>query len=184
VKHKAWDSRLPGMKAEMQMFLSNPLFGGGLAVQDGASVDEGTRSSLRHCSWTAAAAEQGIFGVAAAGLMVFGTGIIGRRMIRTRVDPSVDQTFALVGALGVVACAFFAMQGLTTMSWNQVRYGMPLFIAVGVVLRTRAIQLTYAREVAEYEAEAAYYDQDALGYAQQQDYVLEEPVFGNWYQTN
>jgi hypothetical protein len=184
VKLKAWDTRVPGMIAETKIFLSNPIMGGGLSVQDSSRVDDLTRGGARHCSWTATAAEQGILGLAAACLMIFGTGYVAYRMTRTPVEPSVDPTLALLGALGVVACTFYAIHGMATMSWNQVRYGMPLFVAVGVVLRSRAMQLHYQRAVAEYEADLAahgmYYDEAAP----QAGYPTDEPVFGNWYQTN
>ena len=108
---------------------------------------------------------------------------------RNQVLARVDQTTVLLGVLGVSTAAFFIMHGLCTMSFNQVRWGLPLFITAGVVLRTRMMHLTQMRLNAEQEAYEAYLAEQQApeeAYAQVvgQGHAVEEPVFGNWYGSN
>jgi O-antigen ligase len=177
---KAWNTRLPGTFAELRMFASSPIIGGGFGVQDTPEMEPYVAIGLRHNTWSSTLCETGLIGFSAFAVMVGGMMIAGWRMTRDRLD----ATTVVVGAFGFITGATFIMLGLATMSFNQVRGGLPLFIVAGVVLRTRAMQLTQKRILAEERAYVAQYGyaEDALE-AEQQPY-LDEPVFGNWYQHN
>ena len=180
-KKKAWETRLPGTFRELRMFASSPIFGGGFAIQDSPDMEPMVYEGMRHNSWTATLAETGILGFSAFALMAGATIVAGWRLIRDQLD----KTTVLAGAVGVVTGAYCIVHGLTTMSFNQVRSGLPLFITAGVILRVRAMQLTELRLRAEERAmleqnpELLYegaFQPDASGAA-----YVDEPVFGNWY---
>ena len=184
VKGKAWDTRLPGIKQELRFFASSPLIGGGFAIQHTPQAENAMNPGLRHNSWSAQLAETGILGFGAFAIMAGSMIVVGRRMVRDRTD----QTTVLIGALGVVTAMFFIVHGLATMSFNQIRGGLPMFITAGVVLRTRQVQLQLIRQAQEEQAylehagayeHSMHPDGDGSGIGHQ------EPALGqNWYQTN
>jgi hypothetical protein len=186
VKAKAWDTRLPGMKREVREFLSSPLIGGGFAIDDTAQMEGQYYAGLRHNTWTSTLAETGLLGFSAFALMVGSSIVVGWRMVRARTD----QTTVLIGALGVITGCFYIVHGFATMSFNQMRWGLPLFITAGVILRTRQMQLTlmeqaYAEQaMLEQQHEQAMYDPSMDPHDGALD-ATGQPVFGgNWYQTN
>jgi hypothetical protein len=161
VKSKAWDTRLPGLKYELSMFLHHPLTGGGIAVQDSPEMPEARFVGVRHTTWISVGAETGILGVVACVLVVASMIVIGKRMVRDRFD----KGSVLVGALSAAGGVYFILNGAATMSFNQLRWGLPMTILCGVALRTRSMQLTQMRlaaegqqlqEWAQFETEAPY----------------------------
>jgi hypothetical protein len=180
VKSKAWATRLPGTLRELREWTRSPFIGGGFSIQDTPQMEGAIYGGLRHNSWSATLAETGSFGFAGFALMVGSCIFIGRRMVKERTD----QTTMLIGALGVATGVFFIFHGLATMSFNQMRWGLPLFITTGVLLRTRAMQLALVHHA---EAERAWYEEHPEAYEnaiEPAEGVMPEPVFSNWYQTN
>jgi hypothetical protein len=186
VKGKAWDTRLPGTLRELRFFASSPLIGGGFAIQDTPQAENAMNPGLRHNSWSGQLAETGLLGFGAFAIMAGSMIVVGRRMVRDRTD----QTTVLIGALGVITGLFFIIHGLATMSFNQVRGGLPMFITAGVVLRTRQVQLQLIRQAQEEQAYLMH--TDAYEHAMYPDgggggggIAHQEPALGqNWYQTN
>jgi O-antigen ligase len=182
-KHKAWDTRLPGTFRELRMWASSPLIGGGFGIGDTPQMEASYYVGVRHNTWTSTLSETGLLGFAAFGLMAGGCVVIGWRMVKARTD----QTTMLIGAFGIITATFFWFHGMATMSFNQVRWGLPFFITAGVLLRTRAMQLTLIRQA---QAEQAIEQQGAAGYDYAMDPhdadggVVQHPALGNWYQTN
>ena len=181
VKAKAWDTRLPGTFAELRMWASSPLIGGGFGIQDTAEMDPMVTGGLRHNTWSSTLCETGILGFTAFAIMVGSMIVCGWRMNRDQMD----QTTVLIGTMGVICGCFFLVYAFATMSFNQVRQGLPLFVMAGVVLRTRAMQLDAKRQLAE---DQAYLDQYAAVEepfpGEAMPAPMDEPVFGNWYQPN
>ena len=182
-KAKAWETRLPGIFRELRAFASSPVIGRGFAIQDTPEMEGRWYAGLRHNSWTATLAETGILGFAAFSVMVGGMIVCGRRMVRDRTD----QTTVLIGAFGVITGVFFIFHGLSTMSFNQVRSGLPLFVTAGVVLRTRQMQRALVQQA---EADMAFEEQqhvelyDDVLHPPGDGRVPGQPALGNWYQTN
>ena len=181
VRTKAWDTRLPGTKQELRLFAQSPLIGGGFAIHDTPQAENALNPGLRHNTWTSTLAETGILGFAAFAIMAGSMIVVGRRMVRARTD----QTTVLIGAFGVITAIFFIFHGLATMSFNQVRWGLPFFITCGVMLRTRQVQLQLIQQA---EAEHALEQQAAEGYEFAPDGygggAAHQPALENWYQTN
>jgi len=144
---KAWVTRVGGSLEELRLWLHNPLTGNGLAIQalDAPSVSESVRSGFYHDTWTSTLAQTGLLGFAAMAAVVGGCIVVGRRVIRDEVDYS----FMLVGALAVATGSFFAVEGLTSYSFNQQRWAIVLGMTFGAVLRVRAMQLTFIKSRSE-----------------------------------
>ena len=182
-KSKAWDTRLPSTFKELRLWASSPIIGRGLGIQDTPEAEPMFYGGLRHNTWSATLAETGLLGFMAFSVMIFGTMIAGWRMSLARTD----QTTILMGALGVATAAFYVIHGMATMSFNQMRGGLPLFMVAGAVLRTRAMQLAQMEQdaaeqayLAEHYNDPAYTDAD--GMVQQPQ--TEESAVGNWYGSN
>ena len=181
-KSKAWDTRLPGILKELEIWAGSPIIGGGFGVHDTSIASPYTTEGLRHNSWTSTLAETGLIGFAAFSLMTGACAYCGLRLVRE----GTDRYMVLIGVLAVATASYEVTHGLATMSFNQVRWGLPLFVMSGVALRMRAMQLTHQRLLAE---EQVYWEQNPeLWAAAPADvhgtgYVFEEPVFGNWYQN-
>lgn len=156
VTAKAWDTRLEGIQKEMQIWARSPIIGGGFGATDVLRYRrfEIAGYAYRHNAWTSTLAESGIIGFAAISCMVGGMIVAGRRLARD----SRDKGYVLIGALGVITGVHYLFHGLATQSFNQMRWGIPLAIVCGVVLRARAMQLTEARLLQE-----QYYASDAYG---------------------
>lgn len=149
--HKAWDTRLPGMLLELHYFIDSPLIGQGFdythRVGDGSS-----NVSFYHNVWVAQAALMGIFGFLAYIVPVVGMIVVGRRM----VFDGVDKGSVLMGVLGATMGVYALIIGAATMSFNMQRGALAVAPLVGIVLRTRAMQL---RVIREREMEG-YYDEE------------------------
>ena len=143
VKKKAWDTRLASTVVELKWWAGSPLVGRGFGIHEAKfhtlTPDQGM--GLRHNSWSSTLAETGIIGFSAMALVVFGTFVVGRRMVRDWTD----RGSVLVGALGVVTASIFGVLGVTTFAFNSMRGAIPLGIVCGIVLRARAMQQTALR---------------------------------------
>ena len=166
-RRKAWDTRLSATLKELEWFARSPLIGQGFGVHETKQAMLGRREmeGLRHNTWSSTLAETGLVGFSAMACVVFGTIVVGRRMARDAIDPQQ----AIMGALGVITGSHYLFHGLATMSFNQMRWAIPLGIICGVVLRARALQLTQLRIAYE----TAYY------YPPEPD-VEPEPGGGGW----
>jgi hypothetical protein len=152
ISQTAYGSRLPGIEQELTLWSSSPLIGKGFAIQEQDFVKTGQHiMSYRHCAWTSFLAETGIIGFSMVLAMLIATFVIGRRMIRERVD----RGSILMGALGCVTAVYAFFIGLTTMSINNLRGAIWMGIVCGAVVRTRAMQLTTKRFWEAYLPEGA-----------------------------
>lgn len=145
VKGHAWDSRVDSSVEELKIWAGSPLIGGGFGIQDVHAAEDGLMG-YRHNAWTATLAESGLFGFAAMVLLCVGQIVVGRRLIRDRLD----RSSILIGGLGVITGAHYIVHGLCSMSFNQVRWGAPLALTFGVVMRCRAIQLETLKQYEGY----------------------------------
>jgi hypothetical protein len=143
---KAWDNRLPGMLRELQLWGHSPLWGQGVGIQDALPGEfNEVYYTFRHNSWTCILAEYGLIGFTGAFLLVGGCLLVGWRMCHDRLEPG----STLIGALGVITAVHFAVLGFATNGFLSQRPAMLLGITCGMVLRTRAMQLTFAKQYAE-----------------------------------
>jgi hypothetical protein len=145
VRDKAWDSRLYGIRRELEIWRRSPIIGGGFGATDILTYRlgdvGGISSSFRHNAWTSTLAESGTIGFAAIACMVFGTIVVGRRLAKD----GVDRGYVLMGALAVIAGSYYLVLGMSTQSFNQMRWGIPIGIICGATLRARAMQLSHLR---------------------------------------
>jgi hypothetical protein len=150
VKVKAWDSRVPGALRELQLWCNSPLWGHGIGMQYTLHTmqDEDSRMAFRHNSWSCILAETGLIGFTGAALLVGGCIVVGRRMVRDRLEPA----SILIGALGVITGMQYLFLGAATNGFVNQRSGMVLALTCGIVLRTRAMQLALAEQYAGYLA--------------------------------
>ncbi len=140
---KAWETRVPGIIAELSLWIRNPVSGQGYGIQENTMSRHGRVVGMRHNSWTSALAETGLIGFAACVLAVFaGPVVIGLRIVRT----GVDYRFVLLGGMGVTAGAYFCLHGLATMSFNQERGAIVIGIITGAVIRCREMQLSVLQQ--------------------------------------
>jgi hypothetical protein len=148
VKVKAWDSRWPAAVRELKLLTTSPLWGHGIGVQYTLLTEEdpGVSAGFRHNSWTCILAETGLIGFAAAVMLVGGCIVVGRRMVRDRLEPA----SILIGALGMVTGVQYLFLGAATNGFVNQRCGLLLALTCGIVLRTRAMQLALAHEYAGY----------------------------------
>ena len=144
-KDKAWDSRLPSTLEEVDIWIHSPIIGGGFGIQDVRTALDGLKG-YRHNSWSGTLAESGLIGFSAMALLCFGQIVVGRRLIRDRLD----RGTILMGGLGVITGVHYIVHGYCTMSFNQVRWGLPLALTFGAVMRCRAMQLTVRQQYQGY----------------------------------
>ena len=155
VPKKAWDTRLIGATQELTLWSQSPIIGRGFGIQDTQGENHG---GFRHNTWTSTLAETGLFGFAAFSFLCIGQIVIGRRMVRDRLD----RGSVLIGGLGVITGVHFIIHGYCTMSFNQVRWAIPLALTFGIVIRCRAMQLAMAAEYQGYLPEANELPADVL----------------------
>jgi hypothetical protein len=134
---KAWDTRLPAIKRELELWAQSPVLGNGFGAQFGEWARGRWIRGFYHNVWTGAMAESGLLGLAGMLGAVLIPGVIGLRLLRDGGDVS----FRLVGALGVISAAYFFVLASTTLSINTLRGALPLGIVCGAVLKARALQL-------------------------------------------
>ena len=163
---KAWESRLAGIRKELQLWGRSPVFGAGFGAQDVLRFRRGDDAGLgfRHNTFTSTLAQTGAVGLAAVLCMVLGLIVVGRRLARD----GVERGYVLMGALAVVTGSYFLVLGMSTQSFNIMRGGIPLAIICGAVMRCRAMQLTHLRMLQEQEA-ASWAEWDGNGQGAEYD---------------
>ena len=135
---RAWDTRTAGALYELEIWMTNPIAGGGFGIHEHLGRDV---AGGHHNAWTDTLAKTGLIGLAPSLLVVGGCFIIGRRMVRDQVHPA----FVLIGGLGAVAGAYYLAHGMSTWSFNSLRGAICLGVIFGVLLRCRAMQLVQAQ---------------------------------------
>jgi hypothetical protein len=135
---KAWNTRLPAAFYELKMWMDSPIWGNGFAAQNRAEWSDKSLGGMHHNPMTAALCETGIFGFTAYWMIFVSMFIVGRRLVRARLDPG----SMLVGGLACVSAAYFLVFSVSTLSINTLRGAIPLGIVCGAVLRARAMQRT------------------------------------------
>jgi hypothetical protein len=135
---RAWDSRLPGIMCDLEVFRDQPIFGGGFGVQERmAAAGKMGYAQAHHCPWTDLPAKTGFMGLLLLCLVIFGPAVLGRRMMRD----GVDQSYVLLGAAAVAVAAYSTVLAASTMSINLIRGAIPIGVLVGVIIRAREMQL-------------------------------------------
>jgi hypothetical protein len=154
VKKKAWDTRLASTFVELKWWSESPLVGRGFGIHEAKfrSLSQDQAMGLRHNTWSSTLAETGIIGFSAMALVVVGTFVVSRRMVRDWTD----RGTVLVGALGVVTASIFGVLGVTTMAFNQMRGAIPLGIVCGIILRCRAMQQAALAQAMAQQQQQAY----------------------------
>jgi hypothetical protein len=145
-ENRPWETRMPGIVAELKIWLSSPILGRGFGSQEVLARDVAAAYSFRHNVWTASLAEGGLPLFLGYVLPCVLCVVVGGRMVRDRFDRA---TF-LVGAIAALHGVMMIMYCSTTMAVNQQRPAIPLGLICGLVLRTRQIQQAMLREYAGY----------------------------------
>jgi hypothetical protein len=148
VRSKAWDSRLPAIQRELEIWMQNPLMGKGFGIQfeeERTGLSSG-RGGFRHNVWSASLAESGPLGLAGYMLPPISAMWVGFLLVRR----ATDKGTMYVGALAaVVGCATF-MLSFMTLSINTQRQAIPLGLICGMVYRCRSIQQALESQGAGY----------------------------------
>lgn len=145
-RSKAWDTRLPGLLRELQLWSTSPIFGHGFgySIIDKQNVLEDVAHN--HNVWTSTLATTGLIGFVAVAFPVGAMIVIGRRMVAQAVEPG---SF-FIGVIAFTTAVYHIIHGAATMSFNVQRGAVALGLIAGVVFRARAIQLTLAHEYEGY----------------------------------
>jgi hypothetical protein len=144
-------TRLPGIIAELNLWMESPLIGNGFAVSSRVEAEEG-EMGMNHNVWTSSLAQYGPVGLFAFAVPVVGCMLVGYRLSRS----DTDFYMSIFGALGsIVALTAFLLASIT-MSINQQRLAMLMGLIFGMTFRCRAMQLTLARIRAEQGYETGY----------------------------
>jgi O-antigen ligase len=148
---KAWDTRMPGMMQELDMWSASPLVGQGFGSQYAVFFELRNGISMRHNAFTSILAEAGLLGIVPVLLMFGGMFVVGWRLIRG----GVDRSTVLAGAFAMIVASHYVVKGLSTMSFNNEREGMIVGLAFGMVLRMRGVDQAIRRWYAGYLDEPA-----------------------------
>jgi hypothetical protein len=151
---KAWDTRLPAINVELEMWLTNPLLGHGFAAQEATGLSEAVGWGFHHNAYTSTLAQVGIIGFAGVVMAVWCPIFIGIKLIRAAND---DRGAILLGGLGIVTGSLSAVLGMATASFNGYRMAMMIGLICGMCFKMRDMQLTAARLNAEYGYDPAEY---------------------------
>jgi hypothetical protein len=96
---KAWDSRIPSLLIELNMWVHSPLWGQGFAAQKVAVLQgEYDPGGFDHNSWTSVLVKTGAFGFIGLLLTMTAPIVMGYRMVKSRLD---RQT-VVMGALAYI----------------------------------------------------------------------------------
>lgn len=156
---KAWDTRLPGIKRELNLWLKSPLMGQGFAYQ--TTIREQSESggaAHQHNAYTSALAGTGPAGLLMYLVPIIGGIVIGRRMVRRNTD----RASVLMGAFSAIACVVALAYGGCTMGLNLQRGAIACGLVCGALLRARAIEMALLREYEDYLDPAAAGDGTSL----------------------
>lgn len=144
---KAWDTRLPGIKRELEIWSKSPLLGQGFAYHTTIrEQSEAAGAAHQHNAYTSALASAGPAGLLMYLVPIIGSAVVGRRMLRRNTD----RTSAMMGALGAVAGMIQLVYGACTMSHNTQRGAIACALVCGAVIRARAIEVALLKEYQDY----------------------------------
>jgi len=156
--NRPWDTRLPGIFAELNMWMHSPLIGNGFAYQVAETKRRGSEDEgFRHNVWTSSLAEAGLPLFLGYLLPCVLCVVVGKRLVNERMDRATVMIGAIAALHGFMAFLYASM----TLSINQQRPAMPLGVILGLVLRTRDMQLAAKRE---YEGYLDFSAQDQEGH--------------------
>jgi hypothetical protein len=154
-----WETRIPGLVVELQIWSSNPIIGRGFGCQNvlAERYAPGMASQLgfRHNVWTAALAEGGLPLLAAYLIPCVLSVVVGWRMVRAQTD----RATVMIGAMAAINGMMAFMYASVTMYLNLQRAAVAVGLICGVMLRARQMQLAMLREydgyldAPEYDAE-------------------------------
>ena len=133
----AWDGRMSGITLELQQWSTSPFIGIGFGsnVARTLSGPNGYETSINHNSWTSGLSQVGLVGFAAEAALLFGTAVVGWRMVRDQEDlPTV-----LIGLLGYLTSVVFIIRFACSMS-ASFRMSILFGIVAGAVIRAREVQ--------------------------------------------
>ncbi len=139
-------TRLPGILAELSLWLENPLTGQGFAIgrqyeEEHGEIGMGTN----HNVWTSALAQMGPIGFLGYAIPVIGSIVVGFRIWRDQTD----RDMSILGAIGAITGAYSFLWATISQTINQQRLAILVGLMFGIVFRVRAMQLTVARQQVE-----------------------------------
>lgn len=143
---KAWDTRLPAIQVELEMWLVNPLMGRGFGAQEATGLDMAVGYGFHHNAYTSTLAQVGIIGFIGVVLTVWSPVFVGMKLVRA----GNDRGSVLIGGLGIVAGVQQGVLGMATASFNTYRMAMMIGLISGMCFKLRDMQLTAMRLNAEY----------------------------------
>jgi hypothetical protein len=151
---KAWDTRLPAMQAELQIFLASPVVGKGFAIQEASGTGAEVGYGFHHNAYTSTLAQNGLIGFAGILIAVWGPVFIGLKLIK---HANGNRAALMMGATGIVAGVQQGVLGMATASFNGYRMAMMIGMISGVCFKLRDMQLTAQRLEAEYGYAPGYH---------------------------
>ena len=154
-------TRLPGIIAELKVWSESPLIGQGFAISTRVEAETGMELGMNHNVWTSALAQYGPVGFFAFAVPLVGAAVVGWRMVRAQTDLQTTILGALAAIMGTTAVIWATL----SLSINQQRLAMLFGLMFGMAFRCRAMQLTLAKQQAEWAYGQGYddyaeYDQD------------------------
>ncbi|MBC8106753.1 MAG: hypothetical protein H7Z14_09205 [Anaerolineae bacterium] len=143
---KAWDTRLPAIQVELEMWLVNPLMGRGFGAQESTGLDSAVGFGFHHNAYSSTLVQVGIIGFLGVVLAVWSPVFVGMKLVRA----GNDRASVLIGGLGIVAGVQQGVLGMATASFNGYRMAMMIGLISGMCFKVRDMQLTALRLNAEY----------------------------------
>jgi hypothetical protein len=170
---KAWVTRLPAIRAELQMWMQNPLIGQ-FAVEEstgwGGAAEVGF--GFHHNAYTSTLAQTGLIGFAGLMMAVYCPIILGFKLVRMKWD----RTSTLIGGLGFSCGVIQAVLGMATASFHGYRVAMLIVLVSGIVFRVTDLVRTEQRlamEAAARPDDLSAFEPVAIG-------VNDIPDFDDW----
>jgi len=146
--NKPWETRLPGLTRELEIWTGNPLTGGGFGIQL-ATEKQSTGingTGYRHNVWTAALAEGGLPLFLGYFITCWVCVSLGNKLVRLRMDQATVMVGAFAAIHGFVSIIYAGM----TMTFNQQRPAIGLGLVCGLLLRTWDMQSAVVRSYEGY----------------------------------
>jgi hypothetical protein len=139
--HAAWDTRTPGLWADLDIWTTSPIFGRGYGFEV-TQIGRYGEVDFGHTPWAQVLAVTGLVGFTAYSLIIWGIFVVGRRMALA----ARDRTTMLVGVLGLVFGIYNFLYGWMTGIFVGALGAVALGLIAGIVLRCRAMQLEHQRQ--------------------------------------
>ncbi len=137
-KQKAWDTRLPGISRELELWSGSPVWGRGFGIQEQLSLGGERNPAFHHNAYTDILAKSGIIGILPYLITIFGIIVIGRRLVlqaETRLD-------GIIGAFALGVGFLSLYGGMMSWTFNGLRTGLMLGLTTGAIIKYREIRLT------------------------------------------